>query len=290
MEERLKRFAKVVDQSSFTGAARQLHTSQPALTAAVQKLERELGGRLLERHARRLTLTPAGRLAYQCGKQLLQIEANLKQDMAALRGSKQLLRLGCIDSAADLLVRSGSLDALERSCTISLTVQNSATLLAQLKRGAIDLVLAVDQTTPPAGVAVRELGDEVFCMVGTPGAIVAGHQQDAFDFLAYNEDSTTFHLLSRQLQAMGIPVEPRLYSSSPSVLLQIALQGRGVAALPADMVRPLIADGLLVELPLSRTLVRPITAYWQKDRRLPLETANLLTRLSGNLQTPRNES
>ena len=76
MEGRLKLFASLIDTGSFTRAAATLRISQPALSTAIRKLERELGSSLLERND--FSLTDAGRLAYEAGKKLHVSEQNVK--------------------------------------------------------------------------------------------------------------------------------------------------------------------------------------------------------------------
>ncbi|MFI4985142.1 MAG: LysR family transcriptional regulator [Solirubrobacterales bacterium] len=56
----LRYFVTVADEGQVTRAAHKLHIAQPALSQALQQLESELGLGLLERHARGVTLTPAG--------------------------------------------------------------------------------------------------------------------------------------------------------------------------------------------------------------------------------------
>ena len=58
---RLSSFLAVVDEGSFTRAARLLGISQPSLSQQIRTLESELGGPLLERLPRGIRLTPAGR-------------------------------------------------------------------------------------------------------------------------------------------------------------------------------------------------------------------------------------
>ena len=51
----------LVEYGSFVAAAARLRISQPALTRAVKRLERELGVRLFDRTTRRVQVTAAGR-------------------------------------------------------------------------------------------------------------------------------------------------------------------------------------------------------------------------------------
>lgn len=57
----LEYFLAVARHGSFSAAAAHIHIAQPALSAQVAKLERELGCCLLLRHSRGAELTPAGR-------------------------------------------------------------------------------------------------------------------------------------------------------------------------------------------------------------------------------------
>src|SRR3982750_3366715 len=54
-------FVAVVDEGSFTRAARAIGIAQPSLSQHIRALEEELDGRLLERLPRGVGLTPAGR-------------------------------------------------------------------------------------------------------------------------------------------------------------------------------------------------------------------------------------
>jgi DNA-binding transcriptional LysR family regulator len=286
MEERLKKFASVVDYGSFTAAARSLHISQPGLTGAVQKLERELKAALLDHHARRLTLTPAGQIAYSQGKQLQMLAANLEQTISELRGQKQPFHLGCIDSLAEQLVRRQLLGQLELQTALSLNVQSSRVLLQELGRGHLDAAIIVNQPVDGAGLYNRRAGNEAFALVCAESRVEVTAENikrgKLPDFLAYNPQSTTFGLLQNQLEQLGISPEYRLYSTNPSILLELAEQGRGVAALPRTMLPK--TDGRLVELKLAKPLHRPIDICWQRGRILPAPAKQLFANLSKTMK------
>ncbi len=64
----LRYFLAVAEELNFTRAAARLGMAQPPLSAAIGKLERKLGVRLLERTSRRVTLTPAGAVLLEQGR------------------------------------------------------------------------------------------------------------------------------------------------------------------------------------------------------------------------------
>jgi DNA-binding transcriptional LysR family regulator len=85
----LRNFVTVAEDGQMTRAARKLCLAQPALSQAISQLERELGLVLFERHARGVTLTPAG-------------EAFLPKARAAIEAADDALR------TAHTLVRAAS--------------------------------------------------------------------------------------------------------------------------------------------------------------------------------------
>src|SRR5208282_4727726 len=59
----LRYFIAVAEEGSFlTAAERRLHTAQPSLSRQIRNLELEVGVKLLERKARGIALTAAGRV------------------------------------------------------------------------------------------------------------------------------------------------------------------------------------------------------------------------------------
>ncbi|HEX2146834.1 MAG TPA: LysR family transcriptional regulator, partial [Pseudorhizobium sp.] len=60
----LRLFEAVAETRSLTQAAERLHLSQPAVTQAIKKLEREMGGLLFERNRSGLSATARGELLF----------------------------------------------------------------------------------------------------------------------------------------------------------------------------------------------------------------------------------
>lgn len=72
-------FAAVAECGSFSAAAESLFVAQSVVSKRVQKLEQQLGVRLLDRSRRQVELTAAGRSAYPCIRALLEEYRQLEQ-------------------------------------------------------------------------------------------------------------------------------------------------------------------------------------------------------------------
>lgn len=57
-------FVRVVERGSFSAVARELQTSQPTISKVLQALETRLGGKLIARSTRKLSLTDEGQRYY----------------------------------------------------------------------------------------------------------------------------------------------------------------------------------------------------------------------------------
>jgi DNA-binding transcriptional LysR family regulator len=68
----METFVRVIEAGSFSGAAKQLHHGQPAVSKAIAQLEDRLGVRLLLRSTHGLTPTDAGRSFYERAKRSIE--------------------------------------------------------------------------------------------------------------------------------------------------------------------------------------------------------------------------
>jgi DNA-binding transcriptional LysR family regulator len=82
----LRNFLAVMDSGSIRGAARVLKVSQPALTRSIRQLEAELQAKLLERTARGVTPTPAGRAFLMRSRLVHQELGKAREELAQLAG------------------------------------------------------------------------------------------------------------------------------------------------------------------------------------------------------------
>lgn len=93
----LRYYQAVAEELSFSKAARRLRIAQPALSRAVQELERDVGVNLIDRNRRSAQLTPAGTVMLrEIGLLLERIEDSLRKVRRTARGEEGELRLGYI--------------------------------------------------------------------------------------------------------------------------------------------------------------------------------------------------
>jgi DNA-binding transcriptional LysR family regulator len=85
----LEYFVEVAREGQMTRAAKRLHIAQPALSQAIAQLESELGLKLLERHARGVTLTPAGEAFYEKARLAVAATDDAIQTARSLARSQQ---------------------------------------------------------------------------------------------------------------------------------------------------------------------------------------------------------
>jgi DNA-binding transcriptional LysR family regulator len=90
----MRYFTAVAERGSFTGAARELHVAQQAVSQQVKALEQLLGVTLLERSSRRVKLTPEGVVFLaDCRRVLAGADRAARRVQAAARGEAGTLRL-----------------------------------------------------------------------------------------------------------------------------------------------------------------------------------------------------
>ena len=144
---RMKVLREVAARGSFSAAAESLSFTQSAISQQVAALERETGTTLLERGARGVRLTDAGRALVAHTEAILCRIEDAEEELAALAGLRGgRLRLACFQSAGATLVPRAVAAFHERHPDVELSMIESEPSEAkeQLRSGEIDLALIYD--------------------------------------------------------------------------------------------------------------------------------------------------
>lgn len=131
---------------SLSAAAAALHVSQPALSAALARIEEHLGHPLfIRRRGSAMAVTPEGRRFIASAEALLADAARI-EDPAHPRPAQQRLHLGCFADLAPFLL-APALRALRQAMpdvTVSYHAEGFEALISGLLKGQVDLALTYD--------------------------------------------------------------------------------------------------------------------------------------------------
>jgi DNA-binding transcriptional LysR family regulator len=285
MESRLQKFAALIESGSFSRAAQELHISQPALSVAIRKLERELQASLFIQGSRPIALTESGRLAYRAAKEINITTSNLRTRLAELAQTELTLRVGMIDSVANAIFsQEDAMPEFSAPATLSVMVDNSRVLTNAVEHDTIDLAFIAGQPrllSPQ--VTIQALGSEPLVLVCATSLVTTFEEAlklgELPQFVSYDQRSNTYHLIQETLHRHNITVQPSVYSTSPEVTLHLVRQQQGSAVLPYHTVRPLLDTGELSLLGSDTIgmIARPISMVQRRDKLLP-KPAGRLTR------------
>ena len=266
--EDLHRFITLVDIGSFTKAAEKLHMTQPALSIAIKKLEKNMQTTFFEPSAKHLTLTTDGRLIYELGKKLLfQWNAlNNKQFRQQLEGKKRIV-IGAFDSAALLLAPFLKEFLNSDLFSVDIIIDNSQLLRKQLLTGTLDICICVDQKqkkiTDPHIAFVYSVDEELL-------PVASNHQWDRsplkkIPFILYTSTSTTREYIDDFFIKQRTIPNNIAESTSTSFMKELALQGAGVALLPKSSISNELKQKKLHIVSLDKKITRTISVYMRKE-------------------------
>lgn len=75
-------FIKIIEHGNISSAAQELMIAQPSLSLQLKNLEKALGVTLVERNAKKITLTPAGELFYKSAQTICSINESMHTELS----------------------------------------------------------------------------------------------------------------------------------------------------------------------------------------------------------------
>ena len=146
-------FVAVAEEGQFTRAAARESVAQPAISAQIRRLERELGERLFHRDQRGVGLTAAGEALLPHARAALAAAARGRDTIASLRGVLHgRLRIG-VSGPGDrrLAAALGEFHRAHPAIEITLAERHNEPLLEALAGGELDAAVIglPDEPLPP---------------------------------------------------------------------------------------------------------------------------------------------
>jgi DNA-binding transcriptional LysR family regulator len=283
-DRHLRQVAALASLGSFSGAARSIGMTQPALTRSIQNLERILGGVLFERHRRGVTPTPLGERFVEHALAVLRGLADLEHEVALLRGAGEgVVRVGSGPWPSAMLVPRAVARLCDRWPRLRVDVVASSPV--RLIRSLLDR--EIDLFVGECGAAESDGRFDFALLTPEEGRWVcrAGHPLLERESIAI-ADLAEF-VLATPSGPIPATVDLRAFSHAGwilcenlSVLCRIVLESNAVS-LQSFRTAPLeLATGALRELPLPSVMLQGrLGIVWVKDRPMAPAAAKLVEEL-----------
>ncbi len=249
-------FVKVVEQGSFTAAARLLGQPKTTVSRKVQELEERLGARLLHRTTRRLGLTEAGTVYYEhcqrIARELEQAESAVSQLQSGPRGWLRFTVPYSVGTTwiAPLL---GQFQAQYPEIRVDMHLGNE---MLDLISGETDLALRIGPL-PDSNLIARKLGNLRTQVFASPAYIQRHGEPRHPDELQYHRtlairkqrqnqnNRFVWSLAEDGGQMQEFPVNPLLVANDTAALNPMLVAGEGLMLSSDVMAKPFIESGML---------------------------------------------
>lgn len=250
----IETFLWVVKLGSFRGAAHRLNTTQPAISQRIAQLERELGVKLLNRDHRVASPTPSGRRMMVYAEKLIGLRTEMMAevgDRSAMRGA---LRLGVAETIVHTwlprLIKS--VNATYPNLSLEIEVDVTPNLHARLLAQEIELAFALGPPSAP-GIRNQVLCDYSIDFLASPalglglGPLTA-EDIAKFPIITFPRKTQPYERVRSLFNRPDLPPIRLHASASLATVIHMAIEGLGVAVIPAALVANELADGRLQEL------------------------------------------
>jgi DNA-binding transcriptional LysR family regulator len=279
---KLNAFVRVAERRSFTKAAADLRTTPSVISKHMKELEAALGFSLFNRSTHGLVLTDAGEGLFQNSLQMLaRLDGYVVQTRNLQKGPYGTLRIQAAPDYAEHVLTPLLAKFIERypQLRIQLFV---ATDPGDLSEEGFDVVVTGRKPSLP-GLIDQDLGAvrHVICaspkyldQFGRPKKPQDLREHDCLVNLLSNSKGWPFQNGSTQYY---VDVKGTFSANNAGVLIQMALQGRGIIRVPHDAAKAHLASKAL------RALFEGVTAspermraYYSKAKPLPAKTTDFI--------------
>lgn len=265
--KQLEYFRAIVEAGTISGAARELHMTQPPLSYQIKMMEEELKVSLFLRGTKRITLTEAGKTLYEQAEKILTLTELTKSEV--LKSSQATtLHIGMTPSTVSMM--SDYLQQFARrypQIRFDIHEGSTFTLKEQIENQQVDITTL---RTPIAlsGCEVKSLAKERLLAMAIP-------EYPLFE----GKTSVSLHelmdqplILSRRYQKYMLSVFEKagvtqnIYCACEDArtALVIAEKGLGIAILPASMLKQ--SEKLKAWEIKDADLATEILLVWRKGR------------------------
>ncbi|MCF6432461.1 LysR family transcriptional regulator [Leisingera sp. MMG026] len=274
-------FVCVVEEGSFSAAARVLGVAPSSVARQIQQLESALGARLFQRTTRKQSLSEAGELYYHHAKRAAEELDAARSGIARMTGAPAGMLTVTVEPDLAVALISPLLPEFLRGHPEVKVKLLFSSPIADLVEGRIDLAIRMGQLKDSSLVA-RKLFDSHSQLYASPAYLkaqgtpahpsdLAGHQCLSFRTSA----GPSFWRFDTPDGPCDVPVSGPVQANGLAFLKALAVSGCGVVMMPEWAVREQLDNGSLVPLLaefVSLPAGTPVSAVYAERRQLEPKT------------------
>lgn len=248
-------FYHLIEQGSFSAAARHMSLTKSVVSKRIAKLEQELGVQLLYRTTRTLTLTEAGRAFFTHAKAVYQAVVTAEESIVGLgKNLSGNIKVSVPTISGELILPQviNEFNQKYPDINIDMDLDNR---FVDIVNERFDLAIRTG-ILPDSSLIARKLVDANWIVCASP-QYLAKHgipkQPQALDkhnclVYSYQETGAREWAFKEGDEVYQITVDGNLCTNNSSVLRNVALLGQGIIYVPRVLVYEDLKQGRLIQL------------------------------------------
>lgn len=267
---------EVVQQKSYTKAAKALSLTQPAVSHHIRQLEQELAVKIFEQGKTRLQLTPEGEIVVKYAHRMKALYSSVLSDLTDAGHHLTRIRIGITHTAesnliAEALAKYGSENS---GVTITISTNTIKNLYDALENFELDLIIVEDRPNSPNLNSLLLDTDCLVCVVCNRNPLarrtmVTIESLKKQKMILRSSGSATRILFESHLASIGESIDGfdvMLEVDNIATIKDLIRKGLGVSILAKSTCMDEVRKGKLTALPIENlSMVRETNIVYQKD-------------------------
>ena len=276
--DHLTTYLEVVKLGSFSEAAKQMSITQPAVSFQIQRLERDLGVRLLDRSRKTVKPTEAGkrllRFAEEVGREWETLAHDLDQLREEITGD---IIIAASTIPGEVLIPHilGDFRALHPTIGVQVDISDSMTVISRVREGTYDVGFCGSAPDGQDLDHFRFAQDEIVLIVSPSHPFARREAVEMTDLIGENlilreKTSGTQRTLESLLAKAGVDTDkwsPNLVLGTTQAVVSAVEAGLGIAFVSNLAIGKSAGLGLVAQVPVRElALGREFYCVYRKER------------------------
>ncbi|GMM90494.1 LysR substrate-binding domain-containing protein [Vibrio fortis] len=248
-------FYHLIEQGSFSGAAKQMQLTKSVVSKRIAKLEQDLGVQLLYRTTRSIKLSEAGQSFYEQAKRVYQAVATAEESIVGLGQSLSgSIKITVPTISGELILPGVIAEFNERYPDINIDMDLDNRFV-DIVNDRFDLAIRTG-VLPDSSLIARKLVDAHWVVCASPKYLAVNGKPESpkelvkHNCLAYSYQETGAKEWAFKAgdELYQVKVDGNLCTNNSSALRNVALLGQGIIYVPRVLIHDDLEQGRLIQL------------------------------------------